>query len=165
MVGRLINFMFGGGRNAIVETAEVFRENAEAGAQRDADYRQAALAQYGQEFHRRNNRTWLDAFADALNRLIRPILTIAALYPLVATVRDPETMGKVWEALATLPNGYWALLGIIIPFYFGGRMQTKALDASMFKSAAEAVSNLTARDEDEAEADDNPALQEWADAE
>jgi len=158
-VGSLFAFLFGGNRNVVVETAEVFRENAEAGAQREADYRQAALTQYGQEFHRRNNRTWLDAFADALNRLIRPVLTIAALYPLVATVRDPETMSRVWNALATLPNGYWALLGIIIPFYFGGRMQTKALDASMFQSAAAAVSSLAQPESDEAE--ENAALSDW----
>lgn len=161
MVRWLIS-LFSSGRNPIVETVEVFRENAEAGAQRDADYRQAALAQYGREFHARSNRTWLDAFADALNRLIRPVMTIATLYPLVATVRAPAAMEEVWTALATLPNGYWALLGIIIPFYFGGRMQTKALDASMFKSAATAVAGLVGKGGGgDIQTEENSALADW----
>lgn len=160
----VFRWLFGGGRNVVTETVEVFRENAEKGAQREADYRNAALVQYAAEFHQRNNRTAIDAFADALNRLIRPAITIAAFYPLYATVRDPETMALVWNAIATLPAGYWAILSLIVPFYFGGRMQAKALDATMFKSAAEAVSKLAtpeAVEEVEAQHEDNPALAEW----
>ena len=59
--------LFGGGRNVIAETAEVFRPNAENQAQREAEYNRAALGQYSAEFHARQNRTWIDSFADALN--------------------------------------------------------------------------------------------------
>jgi hypothetical protein len=166
MVGRFLGLFFGGGRNVVAETAEVFRENAEAGAQRDANYRQAALAQYGKEFHARNNRTWLDAFADSLNRLIRPGLVIVVMYPVIQTVRDPIGMKAVWEALATVPEGWWALVIPVVLFFFGGRMQTKVLDARMFQSAAKAVSALSTQADSEmpSATEDNPALREWADA-
>ena len=156
---------FGGGRNVVKETAEVFVENVEAGAQRDANYRQAALAQYGKEFYARNNRTWLDAFADALNRLVRPVLTILLFYPVAATVRDPAGMVVIWQALATVPEAYLVLLGSVVLFYFGGRMQEKSLNASTFRTAAQAVATLAAAEsaapEDEAEESDNAALDAW----
>ena len=37
VVGRILDLVFGGGRNVVVETAEVFRQNAEKGAAREHD--------------------------------------------------------------------------------------------------------------------------------
>ena len=50
LIGKIFFGLFGGGRNVIAETAGVLRENSEAGAQRQAEYAQAALAQYAAEF-------------------------------------------------------------------------------------------------------------------
>lgn len=44
---------------------------------------------------------------------------------------------NVLEHLALLPTGYWALVSIIIGFYYGGRMQIKAQDFE--QSVADAV--------------------------
>ena len=50
VIDRGLDLVFGDGRNLLAETAEVFRENAEAGAMREADGRRAVLDQFGQEF-------------------------------------------------------------------------------------------------------------------
>ncbi len=155
----ILNFLFGGGRNVVTETIEVFRPNEENSAQRAADHATAALNQYATEFHHRENRNWLDALADGLNRLVRPVVTIGLLYPIPATVGNPERMASVWSALATLPPGYWAIVGIVLPFYFGGRMQMKALASSEWRAAADAASALSAHADIQGE--ENAALADW----
>lgn len=50
LIGNLLGIVFGGGRNAIRETVEVFRPNAEAAAVRDAAKSAAALSQFAAEF-------------------------------------------------------------------------------------------------------------------
>lgn len=145
-LGQVILSLFGAnnsGTNVVKQTAEVFRENAENAADRAARHATAALAQYASEFHNRDNRTWLDAFADGMNRMVRPLVTIGIFLPIPATVWAPQTMAEVWTAMATLPAGYWAVVGIILPFYFGGRMQMKALAAANWRTAAGAALNLT----------------------
>lgn len=137
IIAKLFSSLFGGGRNVIAETAGVFRENAEAGAVRSAEYNQAALAQYAAEYAPRNNRTWFDSLVDGLNRLVRPVITLSVLGVIPATMMWPEEMAVAFAALALLPAGYWALVSIITSFYYGGRMQIKAQDFT--KSINDAV--------------------------
>ena len=49
-IERVLGIVFGGGGNVLRDTAEVFRENAEAGAQRGAEMQEQAMTQFGQEF-------------------------------------------------------------------------------------------------------------------
>lgn len=130
--------------DALVTGAEVFRPNAERSEQREADIKAAVMAQYAAEFHRRANRTWIDALADGLNRLVRPVLTLLVFLPLALTYSDPARMARVWGALSTLPEYYWYIVGLIIAFYFGGRMQVKSLEGvqSQFEVAAAAARQL-----------------------
>ena len=161
-LGQVILGLFGAGGsgpNVVKQTAEVFRENSENAAERAAQYATAALNQYAAEFHQRTNRTWVDILADGLNRLVRPLVTIAIFVPIPATVYAPAKMAEVWEAMATLPAGYWAVVGIILPFYFGGRMQTKALNAKNWRAAAAAVFDF--QDARFARSEGNAALEEW----
>jgi hypothetical protein len=50
LIGDLLTLLFGGGRNVLVETLGAVRENAEAGAERDAKSRSEALSQFATEF-------------------------------------------------------------------------------------------------------------------
>ena len=50
LIDGMMTLLFGSGRNVIRDTAEVFRENAEAGAVRAAAHQDAALAQFAAEF-------------------------------------------------------------------------------------------------------------------
>lgn len=137
----LINWLFGGGArqfgNVVEQVGGVFRPNAEASAERSHEYKSAALAQYAAEFHQRSNRTWFDSMVDGLNRLARPIITVAVLGIIPAVMIRPAEAAIAFSALALLPTGYWALVSIIIGFYYGGRMQIKAQDFE--RSVVEAV--------------------------
>jgi hypothetical protein len=43
-----------------------------------------------------------------------------------------------------MPPGYWALISVIVGFYFGGRMQLKSQDMTIRKDALIAAKELTA---------------------
>ena len=50
MIERMFQLMFGGGDNMVRDIVEVFRENAEAGSQRDAQVQMHTMREYGREF-------------------------------------------------------------------------------------------------------------------
>ncbi|MGR3760908.1 holin family protein [Roseobacteraceae bacterium NS-SX3] len=124
-MGRIFGMLFGGGRNVVAETAGVFRENAEAGAQRRAEYGQAALAQFGEEFLvARKGR--FDAFMDGLNRLPRPLMVVCTFLLFASAMFDPVWFAARMQGLLLVPEPLWWLAGTIVTFYFGGRIQMKS---------------------------------------
>lgn len=143
--------LFKGGK----EVAEVFTENKEKKGQRShdevmatLDLDKAALMQFAAEFQNRNNRTWWDSLVDGLNRLPRPLMAIAVLGFFVLAPVNPEYFTKIAEAYKIVPDGYWALLSVIIGFYFGGRMQLKSQDMTMKKSQVQAAKELIEKREE-----------------
>lgn len=124
LIGQLFNMIFGGGRNVVAETAEVFRENAEAGAAREADMRQNAMLQYASEFGPRQ-RGWFDKLMDGLNRVPRPAMALGTLGLFVTAMVDPIWFAERMQGVALVPEPLWWLLGAIVSFYFGARHQLK----------------------------------------
>lgn len=131
------------------DVAEVFVENKEQKSQRlheesmaDFDRDLASLKQFSAEFIQRQNRTWWDSFVDGLNRLPRPLLTIGVLSFFVLAPLSPTHFLEIAKAYELMPAGYWALLSIIIGFYFGGRMQLKSQDMKIRKDAVQAAKEL-----------------------
>ncbi|MEJ2641670.1 MAG: 3TM-type holin [Desulfosarcinaceae bacterium] len=129
--------------------AEVFVENKEnKGLRRheetmaDIGRDMASLSQFSEEFHRRKNRTWWDSFVDGLNRLPRPLLTIGVLSFFVLAPLNPTKFLEIAKAYELMPAGYWALVSVIIGFYFGGRMQLKAQDMTVKQDAVKAAKEL-----------------------
>ncbi|WP_209279419.1 holin family protein [Parasedimentitalea huanghaiensis] len=133
-----LKLFFGGGRNAVVETAEAFMENTEAGAQRRADYAQSALGQFGAEFQvPRKGR--FDRFMDGLNRLPRPLIVIAVFSLFASAMYDPLWFAERMQGLVLVPDPLWWLAGTVVAFYFGGRFQMKSQEFS------QAIAHSTAR--------------------
>jgi len=128
--------------SGIKNVTEIFKPNAEASAQRDADEQMALMRTYQAEFNARSNRTWADSIADAVNRLVRPVITITILSIFFVAYLNPERFAIITTALGSVPDGYWALLSVIIAFYFGGRMQLKSQDFQFKESQAKAVKAL-----------------------
>lgn len=185
----LVKYLFGGGvnqiTNAVKTVAGVFTPNAEDADKRDATYNAAALQQYAAEFHARQNRTWFDSMVDGLNRLVRPVTTVGVLCVIPATVMYPKEMAVAFASLALLPAGYWAIVGVIISFYYGGRMQIKSQEfersvQSAVARAPQVIENIerlrdhlspgeasdvgsdVAREiSDKLAVDDNPAIRDW----
>lgn len=103
------------------------------GSKHDREQNAAALdaavqQQYASEFASRPQRTWFDSLIDGLNRLVRPALTCYVCWLVFALpLYDMAVFMDVVTAYSAVPEALWALAGIIITFYFGGRMQYKSL--------------------------------------
>lgn len=187
LIERIFGLVFGGGRNVVQETVEVFRENAEAGAQRSAKVQGQAMAQYGAEFAvPRKGR--FDRFMDGLNRLPRPMLALGTLGLFVTAMIDPLWFSQRMQGIALVPEPLWWLLGVIVSFYFGARQQVKAQEfqraiVGTITGVPQVVQNIetlgqlradslriaaTGSDVTLAEAaitpDENPALEAWRQA-
>lgn len=165
----LLALLFGGGRNVVKETAEVFLENHEAAGNRDAAYRAAALEQFASEFVV-PRRGWFDRLMDALNRVPRPALALGTLGLFVSAMIDPIWFAARMQGVALVPEPLWWLLGAIVSFYFGARHQAKGQEfqrslAETMSRAGQVTQNLRALEALEAGADavdTNPALEEWS---
>jgi len=148
VIDAIFALLFGGGRNAVKDTVEVFRQNAEGAAQRAALYRSAALGQFASEFAVQR-KGWFDRFMDGLNRLPRPALALGTLGLFVSAMVDPIWFASRMQGIALVPEPLWWLLGAIVSFYFGARQQLKSQEfqRSMAQSvmrAADVTGNIAA---------------------
>lgn len=125
LIDKVFSLVFGGGRNIVRETAEVFRENSEAGAQRAASLQGQALTQHAAEFEA-PRQGGFDRFMDGLNRLPRPAMAIGILGLFVSSMIDPLWFASRMQGLILVPEPLWWLLGVIVSFYFGARHQVKS---------------------------------------
>ncbi|MEW2914387.1 holin family protein [Leisingera sp. JC11] len=125
LIADVLGLIFGSRRNVLRETVEVFRENAEAGAQREHDTQSAALRQLAAEF-RYGGKSRFDRFMDGVNRLPRPMLALGTLALLISALSDPVWFAARMQGLALVPEPLWWLLGVIVSFYFGARHQVKS---------------------------------------
>ncbi len=135
----LFGMFFGGGRNMVTETVEVFRENAEAGAARSAQIQTGAMGQFSAEFGYRQ-RGWFDRFMDGLNRLPRPAMVIGILALFTSAMTNPIWFAERMQGLILVPEPLWWLLGVVVSFYFGARHQVKAQEFQ--RSLAETMSRV-----------------------
>ena len=126
------------------ELVEVFKPNAEHEAERGHAERLAlstqdlaSLQQFAAEFQPRAKSTWWDSFIDGLNRLPRPLITLSVGAFFVLAPLDPLRFAQVARAYELMPDGFWALLSIIVAFYFGGRMRLKRQDMAVKGGALE----------------------------
>jgi len=155
VVSEVLATVFGGGRNVVAETAEVFRVNSEAQAERDAEASHAALAQFAAEFGGAR-QGWFDQFVDGLNRLPRPVMAFGVIGLFVSAAVDPAWFSARMVGVALVPEPLWWLLGAIVSFYFGARYQTKGMEFR--RSVAETVARVAPVVPPQ---DQNLALDEW----
>ncbi len=174
LIERMFSFVFGGGRNGLADTVEVFRENAEGKAQREAALSQAALQQFAAEFAV-PRRGVFDRLMDALNRVPRPALALGTLALFIAAMVDPIWFAERMQGIVLVPEPLWWLMGAIVSFYFGARHQVKGQEfqrsiAATVMRTPQVTKNIAALRALEAGADDvgedgptgpNPALEEW----
>jgi hypothetical protein len=171
LIERVFGVLFGGG-NVIRDTAEVFRENAEKGAERAAVIRGAALAQFAAEFAVPRQGLF-DRLLDAINRVPRPALALGTLALFLSAMFDPVWFAARMTGISLVPEPLWWLLGVIVSFYFGARHQAKnhqfqkSLATTMARAPAIAreIANLERetglREPLDAPGDENAALSAW----
>lgn len=164
LIARVFTLIFGDGRNVVKDTAEVFRENTEAGAERGKEVQLAALAAHGAEFYPAQ-RGLFDRVMDALNRLPRPLMALGCLGLVISAMVDPVWFAARMAGIALVPEPLWWLLGIIVSFYFGARHQAKGQEfqrsiAASMAQVPTVVSNLRLLEAVDAP-ERNAALDEW----
>ena len=162
LIGQILGLVFGNGRNALRETAEVFRENAENGAARGQAAWLAALAQHGGEFARAG-KGGFDRFMDGVNRLPRPMMALGTLGLFVAAMADPLWFAARMQGIALVPEPLWWLLGAIVSFYFGARHQFKGQEfrRSITTSVAHTPAVQDVPETGHGSTVENPALEAW----
>lgn len=179
LIDRVLTLVFGG--DALKDTVEVFRENAEARAVREAALSDAALRQFAAEFALPRQGPF-DRVIDGLNRVPRPALALGTLGLFVAAMADPIWFAERMQGIALVPEPLWWLMGAIVSFYFGARHQAKGQDfqrsiaATMLRTSevtrniealraleagADTGSNARLPDADDGSTGPNPALEEW----
>lgn len=131
------------------ELVEVFKPNAENQANRTHKERMelskqdmASLEQFAAEFQSKRTSTAWDSFVDGLNRLPRPLITLGILGLFVLAPADPLRFLEIARAYQIMPDGFWALLSIIIAFYFGGRMQVTRQQMTIAGGALDAAKEI-----------------------
>ena len=124
LIDGVFGLLFGGGRNALKETVEVFRENAQEGAQLSASIQTKAMELHAKEFDR-SGKGAFDKFMDGLNRMPRPLLALGTLALFVSAMISPLWFAERMQGIALVPEPLWWLLGVIVSFYFGARHQVK----------------------------------------
>lgn len=164
LIANLFNLVFGGGRNVVVETAGVFRENAEFGAERSKEVQLAAMAAHGAEFYPAQ-RGVFDRVMDGVNRLPRPMMALGCLGLVISAMIDPVWFAQRMAGIALVPEPLWWLLGVIVSFYFGARHQAKGQEfqrsiARTMRQVPEVVDNLQ-RLQSLRQRPINPALLDW----
>ncbi|KJZ19963.1 holin family protein [Loktanella sp. S4079] len=157
LISGLMNFLFGDGRNVVVETAEVFRENAENRAVRQADAHAQSLQQFAAEFAY-PRRGLFDRVIDGLNRLPRPFLALGTIWLFVAAILWPADFRRGMEGLALVPDPLWWLMTAIVSFYFGARHQAKGQE---FQRAIASAMAAQRQVQTPSPKSDNAALQDW----
>lgn len=139
LIERVFETVFGNGRNVIVETAQVFRENAEGAAAREASVKQQAMQQFAAEFAV-PRRGWFDRLMDGLNRLPRPLLAFGTIGLFIVAMVDPVWFATRMQGIALVPDPLWWLMGAIVSFYFGARHQ--AHSQTFQRSIAETMARV-----------------------
>ena len=143
LIEKLLELLFGSGRNVVRETAEIFLENREEGAARETEMRGAALAQFASEF-KLPRKGHFDRFMDGLNRIPRPLMAFGTIGLCISAMVDPIWFAARMQGIALVPQPLWWLLGSIVSFYFGARFQVKSQEfqrsVAATMSAASAVS-------------------------
>ncbi|NBD29308.1 MAG: carboxylesterase [Alphaproteobacteria bacterium] len=177
LIERILSLFFDDGRNVIRDTAEVFRENADGAAAREARLRQSTLRQFAAEFAAPRPGLF-DRVMNGLNRLPRPLLAFGTIGLFVVAMVDPIWFASRMQGIAVVPEPLWWLMGAIVSFYFGARHQahSQQFQRSIADSLARvpAVVDNTARldalrepaapgapDGPVIDAAPNPALAEW----
>lgn len=165
VISDILSIVFGSNRNVLRETAEVFRENAEAGAMRGHDSQIAALTQMQAEFNLAQ-RGGFDRVMDGVNRVPRPALALGTLGLMISAMANPVWFAERMQGVALVPDPLWWLLGVIVSFYFGARQQVvrniAALRALAGGPVGTAATRGAAADEMEViKPGENPALVHW----
>lgn len=160
VMARLLDFVFGDGRNVVRETAEVFWENKEGAAERDHLRHAATMEQFAGEFLK-EHRSAFDRVMDGINRLPRPMMALGCLGLFVSAMVDPNWFSERMQGIALVPEPLWWLLGVVVSFYFGARHQIKGQEFQRAMAQSLTLISRASTQSTQENRDKNAALEDW----
>ena len=153
----LIDKLLGGGIGAIAtgakDIASIFSSNSEEDAKRAQEVIKASMgydlqaltgaqAQFLAEF-KKADRNWFDSLINGLNRLPRPALALGTIGLFVFAFANPTGFAIAIQSLALIPAELWAMMGGIVTFYYGSRVQSKGHEKGINDLRIAAATELT----------------------
>ena len=138
MLKQLGNFLGGGVAKPIRDIAGTFIAPKDVRQENEYSYKLKVLEQF-QAYTTSEKGSWFERFVGGLNALPRPILAIGTIYLIGYSVVDPGKATAAYLSLQNIPTELWAMLGIVVSFYMGGRLQIKSLNA---KEKAQRLENM-----------------------
>lgn len=100
----------------------------------------AVYNQFAQEFG--HSKNWWDSLIDGLNRLPRPLFTFGTIGLFAWCGSDPESFTVFAIALQAMPEPGWWLLGIVVTFWFGGKIPKDLAKFSVGASTLEVAKQV-----------------------
>ena len=138
MLKQLGNFLGGGVAKPIRDIAGTFVAPKDTRALNEHEYKLAVLQQF-QAYTTSEKGSVFERFVSGLNALPRPILALGSIFLVGYSIYDSERATAAYAALEIIPTELWGMLGIVVSFYMGGRLQIKALNA---KERAQRIDNM-----------------------
>lgn len=103
--------------------------NKQARDESDYNLDKGAQDQYAAEFYQQENVGIINTIINAVNRIVRPAFAIyIGWLVFYLPIYQIDLFLQIVTAYQAVPDSLWAIVGIIIIFYFGGRMQMKSLE-------------------------------------
>ena len=138
MLGKLGKFLGGGVAKPIRDIAGTFVAPKDTRQLNEHEYKLAVLQQF-QAYTTSEKGSLFERFVGGLNALPRPILALGTIFLIGFAIYDPGQATAAYTALEVIPTELWGMLGIVVSFYMGGRLQVKHLNA---KEKAQRLENM-----------------------
>ena len=138
MLGKLGKFLGGGVAKPIRDIAGTFVAPRDQRQMNEQEFKLAVLQQFS-DYTKSDKGTFFERCVGALNALPRPIMALGAIALIPYAMFDKAHGIGAFAGLSAVPPEVWNIIYIIVPFYFGSRIQTKHLNA---KEKAQRLENM-----------------------
>ena len=135
LVGKVVNATTAG---AVRDVAGTFLAPRDQREMNEQEYKLAVLRQFS-DYTKSDKGSWFERFVGGLNALPRPLMALGTIALIPYAMFDEANGIGAFAGLAAVPPEVWNLVYIIVPFYFGSRIQTKHLNA---KEQAKRLDNM-----------------------
>ncbi|MFC3200301.1 3TM-type holin [Alteromonas oceani] len=125
--------------SGVEKNSGVFTSKAEKEAQSLKDETEKLLKSFQVELENIEKRSWVDNFSENFHKLIQPIIVIFVLSFIGIAFFSPSHSSAMAGSINLIPEGYWAILGVVMAFYFGSQIK---IQNSKFEARARVIQAL-----------------------
>ena len=128
MLKKLTGFFTGGAAKGVRDIASTFVVPKDTREMNQQEYKLAILDQF-KAYTQAPKEGFFARFVGALNGLPRPALALGIIAMFAMAFINPQQFTASVGGLQLIPTEMWGMMGIVVSFYMGGRLQIKNLSA------------------------------------